>query len=205
MRQQINLYLPEFQPARDWLNADRLVRAVVAVALVLMLISGYGYWRLDALGDEQARLQARLEAQGRETAELERVVDARRVDGPLQRELEMRQSRLERSRDLLGFLEADLRTGNTDGFSTMMKDLSRASFEGIWLTGIELTQGGESVTLGGVVQQSGMVPDFVGRLGNSESALRELRFDRLLGTRTGGPPGEPSPRTTGFEFVLEAQ
>jgi Tfp pilus assembly protein PilN len=205
VNQQVNLYLPEFRPSREWLNASRLLWLVLAAVLVMALVSGYDYWRLTGLRDEQAMLQDRLATQARETGELERQVASRTGDERLQRELEARQARLQRTRGLLGFLE-DARLGNTDGFSSVMKDLSRASFEGLWLTEFQLQQGGESVTLSGVVRQSAMVPDFIGRLGNGESTLREQQFHRLSGTRkTASGDDEPPSQGAGYEFVLEAR
>lgn len=210
MNQQVNLYLPEFRPDRDWLNARRLLWLVLAAVLLMIGLSGYDYWRLVRLQGEETALQARVEAQTRETEALERAVAERMGNERLQRELEARQSRLQRTRSLVGFLEGT-RLGNTNGFSTMIKDLSRASFEGLWLTGILIQQGGESVVLSGVARQSAMVPDFIGRLSNGESALRERRFNRLLGARTGGEAAEDMNQAatgaarSGYRFELEAR
>lgn len=209
MNQQVNLYLPEFRPSRDWLNASRLLWLMLAGVLVMAGVSAYDHWRLRSLQSEQAALQARVEAQTLETEALERAVAERTGNERLQQELEARQSRLQRTRNLLGFLE-DTRLGNTQGFSLVMKDLSRASFEGLWLNEILIQQGGDSVTLGGVARQSAMVPDFIGRLSNGESALRDRRFNRLLGTRTedsaeaGSEPVDESERP-GYQFQLEAR
>lgn len=210
MNQQINLYLPEFRPSRDGLNAGRLAWLVLAGVLVMAGTSGYDYWRLSGLQNEQMTLQARVETQAAETEALERAVAERTVGERLQRELEARQSRLQRTRSLVSFLES-ARLGNTNGFSPMIKDLSRASFEGLWLTGIQIEQGGESVVLRGVARQTAMVPDFVGRLSNGESALRERRFNRLLGARTGGDAAEgvseavAESNRSGYQFELEAR
>lgn len=210
MNQQVNLYLPEFRPDRNWLNARGLLWLSLAGVLIMAGLSGYDYWRLTRLQGEQTALQARVEAQTRETEALERAVAERTGNERLQRELEARQSRLQRTRSLVGFLEGS-RLGNTKGFSTMVKDLSRASFEGLWLTGIRIQQGGESVVLQGVARQSAMVPDFIGRLSNGESALRERRFNRLLGARTGGEAAAGASEAVadadrpGYLFELEAR
>ncbi|MEX1199124.1 MAG: PilN domain-containing protein [Pseudohongiellaceae bacterium] len=209
MNQQVNLYLSEFRPSRDWLNASHLLWLVLAGVLLMSAVSAYDYWRLNRLQSEAVELEASVEQQTRETEALERAVAERMENERLQRELENRQSQLQRTRSLLGFLE-DTRLGNTQGFSSMMKDLSRASFEGLWLTEVRIEAGGDAVSLRGVARRSAMVPDFIGRLSNGESSLRERRFSRLLGTRTdesdeaGGEAAINGDRS-GYQFELEAR
>lgn len=209
MNQQVNLYLPELRPRRDWLTASRLRVVVLTLVVIMAAISGYDYWRLSRLESEQSALQASVTEQVNETERLEREVAQRSGNERLQRELETRQTRLQRSRNLLEFLE-NTRPGNTEGFSSMMKDLSRASFEGLWLTEILIRQGGSSVMLRGAARQPAMVPDFIGRLSNGESQLRQRRFNRFVGTRTAesdeavSETGAEGDRP-GYRFELEAR
>lgn len=205
MRQQVNLYLPEFRPSREWLNATRVLWLVLAAALIMAAVSGYDYWRLTRLQDQQATLQSGLDELARETEELERRVAEAMSNEQLQQELETRQARLQRTRNLLDFLE-DTRLGGTEGFSAIMKDLSRASFQGLWLTDVHIAQGGEVVTLQGVARQSAMVPGFIGRLGNGESTLSQRRFNRLVGAReSAGGEATADGEWVGYQFELEAR
>lgn len=195
MMQQVNLYLPEFRPQQDWLSAGNLLRAVVALVLVLALLSAWDRWRLSGIDGERIAIQAELATLTRETEALEREIAQRGASPQQQRELETRQAQLRQSRDMLGFLQATT-LGNNIGFSGHLIDLSRASFEGLWLTEIALRDGGRIVYLEGRAQYSAMVPDYVGRFSVGDSELRGKRFQRLLGNR----------REDGvYEFVLEAR
>lgn len=182
MNQQVNLYLPEFRPSRDWLTAANLLIVTAVVCLLLAGVSGYDQWRLGQLQQQQSRLQSQLDQQTRETEALEQQLEQREGNARLEQELETRRERLQRTSSLLDFLQG-ARLGNTIGFSPMMKDLARASFDGLWLTGVDIRDGGDTVSLAGRALRSAMVPDFIGRLSNGESELHSRRFNRFLGQR----------------------
>lgn len=205
MNQQINLYLPEFRPRKDWLNAARLLQGLVVVLVVMVLISAHGQWRLSQLATEREMLQQQLSSLSSETQALERRVNQRGGDERLQREVATREARLIQTRDMLEFLKT-ITLGNTEGFSEYLKDLSRASFSGLWLTEIGLADGGDTVSLQGRVEQSAMVPDFVGRLTNNGSVLQGRHFNRLSGNRRapGSAPADDFSAGT-YDFVLEAR
>lgn len=205
MKQEINLYLPEFRPQHEWLTASRLLQASVALVAILALLSAYDFWRLSSLEQELAGLRGTLDSETRRAERLEASVS----DGAseqLVQEVESREQRLARGRELLTFLQ-ELSLGNINGFSEHLKDLARASFDGLWLEEIRLQNGGGSVYLQGMAEQTAMVPDYVGRLGNGRSDLSTRYFTRLLGARQevddAGETGEGRPGF--YEFELETQ
>ncbi len=205
MNQQVNLYLLEFRPRRDWINSLRLIQICTVALVGMVLLSVFDYWNRAQLNAEMERLQVILVTQTQQTAALERELTTRSGNENLTRELETREARLAQASELLAFLRTN-NLGNFRGFSEYMKDLSRASFPGLWLTEFRLQNGGAHVYLAGVVEQSAMVPDFIGRLSGGNSSLRGKQFSRLLGNRQslretesrGGSVGEEY-----FDFVLE--
>ncbi len=208
MRQQINLYLPEFRPRRDWLDARRLVQASVGLAGLLVLLGGYDYWRLSSLQGRVPELQQTLATETERAERLEQAVTGE-ADDALLEEIDEREQRLERSRQLLSFLE-QTNLGNTTGFSGYLQDLARATFDGLWLTRIRFSNGGTSIHLQGQAERTAMVPDYVGRLGNGRSALSERRFNRLIGTRVsedsdGDSAADGTSRSPYYEFELETR
>jgi len=194
MIQQVNLYLPEFRPQSDWLGSASMLRAIVILLIVLVLLAAWDRWRLSGVAEARAGLEASLVVLTRDTEALERQIAQQGASSQQQRELEAHQAQLRQSRDMLGFLRG-VALGNNIGFSGHLVDLSRASFEGLWLTEIALRDGGQHVYLEGRAEHSAMVPDYVGRFSVGGSALRGKHFQRLLGSR----------RDEGYyEFVLEA-
>ncbi|HDZ09335.1 PilN domain-containing protein [Pseudohongiella sp.] len=195
--QQINLLLPELRPKRDWLTASRLVVALMAVIGVLVLISTWHGWQAGRLDAELVAARQALQQQSERTEALERDVASRATDRELVREMETREQRLAQTRELYEFMSTTA-LGNLTGYSEHLKDLSRASFQGLWLTQISIAGDATNVTLRGSAQEAAMLPDFVGRLSMGESEISNQRFSRLTSTRTQGTTGAQV-----YDFVLE--
>jgi UTP:GlnB (protein PII) uridylyltransferase len=195
--QQINLLMPELRPHRDWLTASRLAIALAAVVGVLLVLGLWNGWQAGRLEDELQDAQQALTEQSERTEALERDVAGRATDRELVREMETREQRLEQTRELYEFMSTTT-LGNLTGYSEHLKDLSRASFQGIWLTQVTISGNANSVILRGSALQAAMLPDFVGRLSMGDSEIRNQRFSRLTSTRTRGTTGEQV-----YDFVLE--
>ena len=200
--QQINLYLPELRPNRELVTAVRLVRATAVVVGVMLLLSAFNYWQRSGLQQELAVVQAELAAQTERTEQIERDAAGRSSNQALLRDIETREARLAQSQELLEFLRTTT-LGNSTGYSEYVKDLSRASFDGIWLTEFRISGGSDSVFLRGNALQTAMVPDYVGRLSGSQSSLQGRLFNRLQSNRVEVPAVEGGGEM--YEFVLETQ
>lgn len=197
VNQQVNLYLPELQPSRDLVNAARVLQVLALIVVVGALLSAAQVWQRSSAQAELAQLQEDLRVQTVRTEELERDVAARATDQALVREMETRELRLAQARQLYEFMQGTT-LGNLVGYSEHFKDLSRASFAGVWLKDITIRGNAESVMIAGAVQQPAMLPDYVGRLSNGRSALSTRRFNRLISTR------DDSTEQELYEFTLEA-
>ena len=200
--QQINLYLPELRPNREWLTAGRLVRTAAAALVVMILLSSWNYWQRSSLQQQLVAAQTDLAAQTARTEQIERDAASRSSNEALLRDIETRELRLAQSQELLDFLR-NTTLGNSTGYSEYVKDLSRASFDGIWLTEFRISGGSDSVFLRGNALQTAMVPDYVGRLSGSQSSLQGRLFNRLQSNRVTVPAVEGGGEM--YEFVLETQ
>ena len=203
MRQQVNLYLPEFRPQRDWLSSLRMLQIAAVMLVLMLLLSGTDMLRRWNLEEQLQRLQEDLQIETAATNALEQELARRSGNQNLTRDLATREERLVQARELLSFLRTT-NLGNIDGLSEYLKDLSRASFPGMWLTEFRFSAGGEQVYLQGVVEQSAMLPDFIGRLSQGRSELRYRQFTRLSSSRRAGALVE-GPQAESFGFVLETQ
>ncbi|MES3007224.1 MAG: hypothetical protein V4751_05580 [Pseudomonadota bacterium] len=204
MNQQINLFLPEFRPQNDWLTGNRVLQVSAVVLLIIVATTVSNLVQRSGLRSELASATDALEQLTDRTNELQQEVARRGSDPELARELEQREQRLAESQELLSFL-SETNLGNIDGFSEHIKDLSRASFDGLWLTQFNMTAGGESVYIKGLTHQSAMVPNFIGRLADGKSPLRERNFSRFLGNRVNTAPVEGLEGAELYQFELETR
>jgi Tfp pilus assembly protein PilE len=194
--QQVNLYLPELRPRRDLVTAARLVLVVAVMLIGMLLLTLFNAVQRASLRSDYASVQAALADQSARTEQVETEVMSRATDQALVREMEMREQRLAESEDLYAFMSTS-NLGNMTGFSAYLMDMSRASFEGLWLTDILIRGNAEYVSLRGNAQQAAMLPDFVSRLAMGESGIRDKRFGRLSTSRTNESGTEL------YQFVLE--
>jgi hypothetical protein len=194
--QQINLYLPELRPRRDLVTAVRLAQVTGVILLVMVLVSLVNVWIRAGLRGDLEEMQAMVVAQLNRTDTIEREVAGRATDQALIREMDTRELRLAQSRELYDFM-SNTNLGNLSGYSSHLKDLSRASFPGLWLTEFSITGDATFVSLKGNAQLAAMLPDYVSRLSMGESVIRNKRFSRLLSTRSTTSVEEM------YEFVLE--
>jgi len=195
--QQINLLLPELRPHRDWLTSSRLAVGLAAICGVLLILGLWNGWQAGRLENNLELAEQALAEQSARTEALERDVAGRATDRELVREMETREQRLAQTRELYEFMSTTS-LGNLTGYSEHLKDLSRASFQGLWLTQVNIAGDASNVVLRGSALQAAMLPDFVGRLSMGDSEIRNQRFSRLTSTRTRGTTGEQV-----YDFVLE--
>ena len=204
MNQQINLYLPEFRPSVDYIDGVRLLQITAIALLLMVVVSGSNFFQVSSLNTQLQSAQARLSSQTNITNELQQNLARRSSDPALVEELSEREQRLAESEEMLAFLRGT-NLGNTDGFSEYIKDLSRATFEGLWLTEFDILNGGNNIYLKGISQQSAMVPEFIGRLSAGKSALRDRDFARFLGNRINTTPVEGLQSIELYQFELETR
>lgn len=194
--QQINLYVPELRPRRDAFGATRLGQLVLLVVVLAVLLFGWQQWRQGQLAGELATVEALIRDQTQRTEALERELANRVADAALLREATSREEQATRTLQLLEFMQ-QVALGNMVGYSGHLKDLARASFQGIWLTSVTLEGDADNVAIEGFVNSPAMLPDYVSRLGAGTSALASRSFHRLTTSLAEDDSGNHA-------FVLEA-
>ena len=204
MIQQVNLYLPEFKPSREFVNAVRVLQLASFVLLVMAVMWVNNSIKISILRSDIQTTQSQLTAQAEITNQLQQNLARRASDPALVEELAKREQALAESREMLEFLRGT-NLGNITGFSEYVKDVSRATSEGLWLTQFDFLNGGENVYLKGIAQQSAMVPEFINRLAAGKSPLVERDFSRFLGNLINTTPVEGLENTRLYQFELETR
>lgn len=185
MNQQINLYLPEFRVKKDSLTAVMMGQVLGGVIAIMLLVTAYDLLTRWNLNTELAQLREVLQEETRKTDELDEVLARRSQNGLLTSRLDQAEEQLEASRQIRAFL-SETKLGNIVGFSEYFKDISRASIEGLSVTGFEFRDGGEQVTLTGQAIDSAMVPRYVSKLEASNSTIRDQLFSPKISRSESG-------------------
>ncbi|NIR28000.1 MAG: hypothetical protein GWN84_01425 [Gammaproteobacteria bacterium] len=194
MKQQVNLYQPIFRRERRVFSARAMLASVGMVLVGLLLIYGYARWQMYELRVELGRLDAQRRAATERLTGLDGVIPARAKSQLLEAEIARLEHELARKRRVAAALEAGV-LGNTRGFSSYLTGLARQRVDGLWLTGLRISEGGERLIVSGRALSPERVPMLVQRLAG-ESAFVGLHFNTLQMERAGGGEG------TGIEFVL---
>ena len=228
-QQRVNLYLPELRPQVDWFSAQRFVVVVVASLAIVASLAGYQLWERAQRLEMLAVLQGRIQDDTRVVEQMESTLIGSATDQNLVAEVAARQDSVATLNSTLETLRA-VNQGNLLGFATYLKNLSRASSDGLWLTRISIGDGGRSALLEGYALESALVPAFIEKLSSGWEEGEGWRFSRISGLAPGevsaataavnaatsavadvaalvgaGAPAAPAADSQAYRFVLEAR
>ncbi|MDD5248835.1 MAG: PilN domain-containing protein [Rhodocyclaceae bacterium] len=195
MSQQINLYDPALLRKRELLTAANLAAAAV---VLLLLVGGWGAVvrthlgtlesESQALAPQVKGLQDQMIAMGKQLAE-------RKPDPQLEADLAS-------ARDLLALRSAlvvVLKKGvgaEAAGYAEYLRGLARQTPNGLWLTGLTISDGGASMEIRGRMTDPALLPEYIRRL-DAEPAFKGRAFAALTVTagkaETTDQPPAPAP------------
>ena len=130
--QQVNLYLPEFQPNQAPLMATQMAAIGGGFALLLLLMSLVVSWQNRSTAEEVAALQVEVDRLKTRSQQL-RNQRPKSQKAKLEREIADLQQKLTR-RQRLESLMADQELGNAEGFSAQMESLASQSLSTLSLS-----------------------------------------------------------------------
>lgn len=174
--QQINLYLPEFQPNREPLRSVHMLwgMAVLIIVLAIASILSAKENRSRELALEQSRAQ--LEQLKTQLIQLEQQrpnVNLADLDAQILR----LEKELERRTQIFTII-ANKNIGNNTGFSEHLKAMGRQSLNTISLSAFSLEQGGNYTEFLGKTQAADQIPLYIQNL-RGESAFSQTAFGVL--------------------------
>ncbi len=193
MRQEINLYQPIFRKQKKVFSSKALLQASALVVAGLLLVYGYGVWRLQGLEEELLALQGQRQAASQRLEKLAKQFPQREKSRVLEAELQ-RLTRDVRLRRKVEQLLTSGAYGNRKGFSEPLAALARQHIAGLWLTNVEISEVSKGVGLAGSAVDPKLVPKYVQRFSN-EPSLAGMRFQHLRVDR-------PEPESARVQFQL---
>lgn len=187
LNQSVNLYLPELRPRIDWLSAQRFMLAVLLSLGVVVALTANDLLERSERQQTLASLEALIAQETAIAESMESALIDSATDQNLVQEVAARQQSVATLNATLETLRA-VNQGNLLGFATYLKNLSRASSEGLWLTRIVISNGGSNALLEGYAQESALVPAFIEKLSSGWEEGEGWKFSHISGMA----PGEVS-------------
>ena len=186
MSQQINLYQPIFRKERIIFSAQTITWLSLGLIVILVL------WSL-LIGQRVASLEAELERQRvveqratRQVTELRATLPPTEADAALQAQVQSLRERREGLRESLEALERRMPAADID-LLDRLDALALEVPDGLWLTGVELGDLGQSVTVRGNALEARLVPTWLADLSEVE-IFSGLGFRQVrLAEREDGP------------------
>lgn len=181
MTQQINLYQPILRRQRKVFSAGTIGVLLLGFMFLMALLWGVDRWQLQQLRENLVQTQAQERATTQQIVELSRTLSTRTEQPELRRTVEAKRREARLKRELLDRISGS-ELGETAGFSGALEGLGRQRLQGLWLTHIELTDGGREIRLHGNSQDAALVPRFIQQLSAEQSfrgrGFRQLRMER---------------------------
>jgi hypothetical protein len=199
--QQINLYNPAFEAQRSLLSFRGVITGWIVVVLLVAAIASFQAVRLRSIELEEAGLARQVAAAQADTQRLGKAMASRSRDPRIIEEVTRLEAEVRGRQEVMDVLGAG-GLGDTRGFSDHLTAFARQSFEGVWLTGLNIATAGRDVSVEGRALQASYVPGYLKRL-NGESAMQGHPFSELvIQEPASDPAAKPPVRPNYVEFRL---
>jgi len=201
MTQQINLLRPKDR------SAGIAAMGLGAVGLVVVVLAGY-FW---SVVSEQNRLRDAAKLKDQQLAQVRSTIQAVQAERAKQNDASALEAEIAAMRpraEALGQLVKLVRAGNPgahEGFARYLQTLGSLSADGLWISNLSVSKGGNAVVITGRALQNDAVMQYARRL-NDAFAPQGVRFNSLELTpealRAPGAPASAPPALTTIAFRL---
>ena len=174
MSQQVNLYQPILRAQPKVFSALTIMQFGGLLLLGLSLIYGYARWQDAKLSRDVIALQAQQDAMLKRIEDFNTRFPIKQKSPDLERQLTSLVADRSGKARALDVLSGGV-YGNTKGFSGYLEGLARQHLEGVWLTGVTISDGGEHLGLTGSTVDAQRVPRYLQQL-SAEQAYKGREF-----------------------------
>lgn len=174
--QQVNLYLPELRPRREWLSAEFAVLACVGFIALLLIAQLVTTYRANSLDEQITGQEARVATLEAQVARLKQASTA--AGTPSLDETIAQLETAIANRQKVGRILAGQNVGNARGFHANLQALAQQSQDDLALERFTFSRGGGYVEMRGQARSATAVPLYLQRLKQS-AAFGQARFGLL--------------------------
>ncbi|MBF0159653.1 MAG: hypothetical protein HQL58_09000 [Magnetococcales bacterium] len=204
MRPRINLFQKElFAVQNDWLDASKAFWIVLA-ALFFVLIGSATLWLQSySLSREADQLQSQEKQLYDRLTQLASALPANEEDPALVGRIAQLEADIKIKKQVLELLSGQ-RIGNRQGFSGQFIKLAQNTFPDLWLTQLQLLDGGRQLVFVGRTLKSASVFDFVKQL-TDEGVFKGVQFPYFqMNLAQAAEPGAAAQIRFGLATQLDA-
>ncbi|MGD8379077.1 MAG: PilN domain-containing protein [Gammaproteobacteria bacterium] len=195
MNQQINLFQPIFRKQKKVFSAGAMVQLLGIVVLGLFLIWAFSAWQVSHLSAELANLHDQQRDVTSRLTSINKAIPPRTPTPALADAVE--RARTEKNAKARAVtLLSGRKLGNATGVSPMLAGLARQHLRPLWLTDIDISEGGTALRLGGRTTEPESVPAYLQGL-SKEDVFRGTEFRSFRMSRP-----EKERRRDVIEFTL---
>lgn len=172
MRQEVNLYLPEFFPKKLWLSFSQALFLSFIFLILLSVFFFYQNTRYTALKQENKRLgEASSISSQQLIADVKRKSERQRRKISLESDIKSLENKNSSKKQFKSYYES---VGGNDfiSFHNMFYEIARKSSRNTSISKIEITQGGDKVFLSGLSLNKTAIPLYLSALKSSEPFSR---------------------------------
>lgn len=159
MTQHINL-LSKRSKARSLVLMGPLVLPVLILAM--LILAGQTEWRLKQLRDEQTSAQQKID-ELKKTLETKRRAAGLNESQAMAREMNLFKSQIEARKEWKEWLQKG-ELGSHLGYSRILRLLASVREEGVWIDGVDITKGGQGLTLTGSATNADAVVRYIAQV-----------------------------------------
>jgi hypothetical protein len=167
-RQQVNLLPEALKSTVDWLSPVKLYLYMGLFVTFLLAISAMGYWELERLEKALEVATSRKESAELALKHFRQLPKNLRSGEGLAAQLKRANETLTMKSRIVDILEKN-NLGYSLGYSRFFEGLRQAGVSGLNLHDIKITDGDNSIVLGGEVIKSTQLAEFLTRLGSEEA------------------------------------
>jgi hypothetical protein len=184
--QQINLFNPQFLEKKKYFSALAMTQALGLIVLGMAAFYGFAFWQDRNLARQNGESGRAYEQQKQQFTKITADLSPEKRDAQLDQDLKSIEAAIALRQSLLRELGRGGLAGA--GYSEYLRAFARQTVQGLWLTSIQIAEGGAQLTMSGRALQADLVPVLIGRL-KQESVLRGRPLEALAITRsTAGTP-----------------
>ena len=200
MSQQINFFNPLFLEKKKYFSAVTMTQALGLIVLGMAVFYVFAFWQDRNLARQIGESGRAYEQQKQQFAKIAAELSPEKREAQLDQDLRSIEAAIALRRSLMGELGTGGRAGPA-GYSEYLRAFARQTVQGLWLTSIQIAEGGGQLTMSGRALQADLVPVLIGRL-KQESVLRGRPLEGLAITRSTW--GKDNPRAI-VEFTVTSQ
>lgn len=177
MSQQINLLNAALIKQKEYLTPNNLLLALGVLVLLILADYGYAQKQLATLTLQRSQAAEELKTVQEQFKQASLQHAPHGINKVLEDQIAQLEQKAKVHEQILQVIGQD--SGSPEkAFSGLMRAFARQSIEGLWLTGFNIDNSADALTISGRALQPEMVPHYIARLG-TEAAFQGKSFATL--------------------------